>query len=75
MTIIDVVPEIVDDKVEDFQFEEPSVAHIVPKDDITNAYINGVPVLALCGMRFIPTRDPNKFPLCQSCEERIGELQ
>jgi hypothetical protein len=74
MTIIEVVPDIISDFVEEFEFEEPSLAHIVPKDDIMNGYINGVPVLALCGVRFIPTRDPNKFPLCQGCKERIGEL-
>jgi hypothetical protein len=74
MTIIEVVPDIISDIVEEFEFEEPSLAHIVPKDDIMNGYINGVPVLALCGVRFIPTRDPNKFPLCQGCKERIGEL-
>ena len=74
MTIIEVVPDIISDLVEEFEFEEPSLAHIVPKDDIMNGYINGVPVLALCGVRFIPTRDPNKFPLCQGCKERIGEL-
>ena len=74
MTIIEVVTDIISDIVEEFEFEEPSLAHIVPKDDIMNGYINGVPVLALCGVRFIPTRDPNKFPLCQGCKERIGEL-
>jgi hypothetical protein len=74
MTIIEVVPDIISDIVEEFEFEEPSLAHIVRKDDIMNGYINGVPVLALCGVRFIPTRDPNKFPLCQGCKERIGEL-
>lgn len=75
MTFTEVVSEIIEDKVEDFDFEEPSVAHIVPKDDILNGYINGVPVLALCGVRFIPTRDPNKFPLCQGCKQKIEELR
>ena len=74
MTIIEVVPDIISDIVEEFEFEEPSLAHIVRKDDIMNGYINGVPVLALCGVRFIPTRDPNKFPLCQGCKERLGEF-
>ena len=74
MTVTEAVSEIIEDVVEEFEFEEPTVAHIVPKDDIMNGYINGVPVLALCGSRFIPTRDPHKFPLCQACKERLGEL-
>ncbi len=74
MTIIEVIPDIISDINEDLEFEEPSVAHIVPKDDIMNGYINGVAITALCGVRFIPTRDPHKFPLCQSCKEKIGEL-
>ena len=75
MTVTEVVPEIIDDKVEDFEFEEPSVAHIVPKDDVMNGYINGVVVVALCGAKFIPTRDPNRFPMCQGCLERLEELR
>ena len=74
MTVTEVVSEIIEDVVEEFEFEDPTVAHIVPKDDIMNGYINGVPVLALGGSRFIPTRDPHKFPLCQACKERLGEL-
>lgn len=74
MTVTEVVPEIIDDKVNDLEFEDPTVAHIVPKDDIMNGYINGVAIAALCGVRFIPTRDPNKFPLCQGCKNKIGEL-
>lgn len=75
MTVTEVFTNIINDISEELEFEEPSVAHIVPKDDIMNGYINGVPVLALCGVRFIPTRDPNKFPLCEGCLERLEELR
>lgn len=74
MTVTEVIANIVDDISEDLEFEEPSVAHIVPKDDIMNGYINGVAITALCGVRFIPTRDPNKFPLCQGCKDKIGDM-
>ena len=75
MTVTEVITNVINDISEELEFEEPSVAHIVPKDDIMNGYINGVPVLALCGVRFIPTRDPNKFPLCEGCLERLEELR
>lgn len=75
MTVTEVITNVINDICEELEFEEPSVAHIVPKDDIMNGYVNGVPVLALCGVRFIPTRDPNKFPLCEGCLERLEELR
>ena len=75
MTVTEVITNVINDISEELEFEEPSVAHIVPKDDIMNGYVNGVPVLALCGVRFIPTRDPNKFPLCDGCLERLEELR
>lgn len=74
MTITDVVPEIIDSIDEDLEFEEPSVSHIVSKDDVMNGYINGAVVVALCGHRFIPTRDPNNFPLCQACKDVVQNM-
>lgn len=51
-------------------FEEPSVAHLVEKDqNVTEAYVFGYPIVALCGKVFVPTRDPKKFPLCEPCKE------
>lgn len=48
-------------------YEEPEVAHIGMKEDITRAYIEGIPIRALCGEVFIPSRDPEKLPVCQPC--------
>lgn len=47
----------------------PEVAHIAPADKITEAYINGTAVEALCGQRFIPSKDPKGKPVCQACKE------
>ena len=44
-------------------------AHYARKDDITEALINGIPIIALCGKIWIPHRDPSKFPVCPSCKE------
>lgn len=63
------------DRVEATQLAEPGdherLAHYVPKNDIMRAAIEGVPVRALCGKTWIPGRDPEKFPVCPSCQEII----
>ena len=44
-------------------------AHIVPAEDLTDAIVNGIPVMALCGKIWIPSRDPEKYPKCKTCVE------
>ena len=59
---------------ENFEFSEPDFAHMVLNEqDVTAAYVFGLPVTALCGKVFIPTRDPDKFPVCPACKEAFFE--
>lgn len=44
-------------------------AHYVKKEKIVESAVTGKPVTALCGKRWIPSRDPNKFPICPTCKE------
>lgn len=45
-------------------------AHVVvPASAVTEAYITGEPVTALCGKRWVPTRDPKRYPVCPTCQE------
>ena len=44
-------------------------AHYVKKDKIVESAVSGKPVTALCGKRWIPNRDPKKFPICPTCKE------
>lgn len=46
------------------------LAHYVDKRrfSLVDAAIAGTEVEALCGKRWIPTRDPEKFPICQQCQ-------
>lgn len=44
-------------------------SHYVPKAKLTEALINGTPVVALCGKVWVPTRNPEKFPVCPDCKE------
>ena len=44
-------------------------SHYVKKEVIVESAVSGKPVTALCGKRWIPSRDPNKFPICPTCKE------
>ena len=44
-------------------------AHYVAKDKLTDAMINGTPVIALCGKVWVPSRDPQKYPVCPECKK------
>lgn len=50
--------------------EPPKYSHIVwPKQQLTDAIINGTPVEALCGHTWVPGRDPRQYPVCGKCIE------
>jgi uncharacterized C2H2 Zn-finger protein len=34
----------------------------------------GTPVKALCGKVWVPSRDPEKFPICPECEAIIKSM-
>lgn len=44
-------------------------SHFVPKDKLTEAMVMGTPVIALCGKVWVPSRDPQRFPVCPECKE------
>lgn len=44
-------------------------SHYVEKDKLTEAMVMGTPVRALCGKMWVPSRAPEKFPVCPMCKE------
>ncbi len=44
-------------------------SHFVPKEKLTEAMVMGTPVVALCGKVWVPSRAPEKFPVCPDCKE------
>jgi hypothetical protein len=44
-------------------------SHYVPKDKLVEAMVTGTPVIALCGKVWVPSRDPEKYPVCPECKE------
>lgn len=51
------------------------LSHYVPKDKLMEAMINGTPVIALCGKVWVPSRDPERFPVCPECKDIWEQLQ
>lgn len=50
-------------------------SHVVaPASKVTEAYITGEPVTALCGKVWVPSRDPKKYPICPECKDIIKAL-
>lgn len=50
-------------------------AHIIRKRDEMPGYIEGATVTALCGKSWVPCRDPEDFPICPTCKERLAALR
>jgi hypothetical protein len=44
-------------------------SHYADKEKIMEAMVNGTPVRALCGKVWVPSRDPQRFPVCPECKE------
>lgn len=57
--------------LEEAQIEEGDherFSHYVPKDKILESAVTGKAVRALCGKKWTPSRDPEKFPVCPDCK-------
>lgn len=49
-------------------------AHYAEAAEVTEGYIMGTPVIALCGKVFVPSRDPEKLRICPACKEIVDAL-
>ena len=63
-----------DTREETREGEDSRLAHYAESASVTEGYVMGTPVMALCGKLFVPTRDPNKFPICPICKEIVEAL-
>lgn len=72
---LDVLDRLAKELEEEKQIEDGDqdrFSHYVPKDKIVESAVTGKPVRALCGKKWTPSRDPEKFPVCPDCK-RIYE--
>lgn len=74
----DVLDRELEKLLEDEQLDEGDhdrFAHYVKKDKILHSALSGKPVIALCGKKWVPGRDPEKFPVCPTCKEIYEKLK
>ena len=61
---------VLEDIREDIREEDENrFAHYAESASVTEGYVLGTPVVALCGEVFIPSRDPKKLPICPICKK------
>lgn len=53
---------------------EEYFAHYANAAKVTEGYIVGTPVIALCGKVFVPSRNPEKLRVCPICKEILDAL-
>ena len=72
----------IDSSIEDYEEdlkeadedENNFLAHYAEAAEVTEAYVMGNPIVALCGKIFIPSRDPQKLRVCPICKEIADSL-
>ncbi len=50
-------------------------SHYVKKDKIVESAVMGSAVVALCGKVWVPSRGPERFPVCPDCKEIFEKLK
>lgn len=50
-------------------------SHYVKKDKIVESAVMGNAVVALCGKVWVPSRDPERFPVCPDCKAIFEKLK
>lgn len=54
--------------------ERDRQTHYVKHDELERAMLDGIPATALCGKKWIPNRDPKRYPLCKTCKDLLTKL-
>ncbi len=73
-----VVEEIVDPSLDVPALDDGDhdrFAHYVQKDKILPSAVEGTPVRALCGKKWVPNRDPKRYPVCPECKDIFDQLR
>lgn len=66
---------VITDPINTDEGDHERFSHYVPKDKLMEAMVNGTPVIALCGKVWVPSRDPQKFPVCPDCKDIWENMQ
>jgi hypothetical protein len=55
--------------------DDGRLAHIGRAAEVNRAYVTGEEITALCGKRFVPSRDPERFPVCPRCAAILSHIK
>lgn len=75
---LDVLDRELEKLLEDENVDEgdhDKFAHYVPKDKIVESAVTGKPVRALCGKKWLPNSNPDRFPVCPVCKDIYEKLR
>jgi hypothetical protein len=61
-------------EVEDDEGSHDRFAHYIKKEKVVESAMTGKAVRALCGKKWVPSRDPEKYPICPACKEIFESL-
>jgi hypothetical protein len=61
-------------EAEDDEGSHDRFAHYIKKDKVVESAVTGKAVRALCGKKWVPSRDPEKYPICPVCKEIYAAL-
>jgi hypothetical protein len=65
-----ITPTEAPDDVDTDHGDHDRFAHYCKKADVTRALVTGEAIVALCGKKWVPSRDPSRYPICPTCAER-----
>ena len=75
---VEIRPAIIEETKEDLRLDDEGdhdrFSHYVRKADIVRSNVEGVPIMALCGKKWIPNRDPDRYPVCPTCKDIKARL-
>ncbi len=78
MTTVDTAPVTSapdTDRLLDDGGDHDRFSHYVRKDKIVASAVEGTPVIALCGKKWVPNRNPERYPVCPECKEIYESLK
>lgn len=67
--------ELLEEEVVLDEGDHERFSHYVKKDRIVESAVMGSAVVALCGKVWVPSRDPQKFPVCPDCQKIYEKLK
>lgn len=70
-TVLD--PKVQDPALDDGDHDR--FAHVCRSEEVTRSYVTGEAIEALCGKKWVPSRDPERYPVCPACKEALAQIR